>query len=570
MNSMLTDLQSAEMKTETAFVSLSDIFPQLMTVRQNKRPDDIPEKIAFLRKECDSFGSVSGDFWKGREEVYGPMLEKLNEKIRMLDDLERDVQVIRECSEEMELLSLNAMVISIKSGAKGRAFSSITESLKRLSSSMIENSSRLVKEQNSLLEAIRSLEGILSDLSASQKTSLSSCETGHCTMQSVLDSVGNPLPEIDRTADSVWEYISKSMSTIQMQDIIKQSAAQVVLCLKEFKDPALLPEDDHARRNDVLAFDIRLCEIALEILHDVQKQMQECTGIFREDWDHLTEILRKVETMRAGYVDSFSSGAEGQTSVAMRFQDVMEQFEQILDGFFKYLNAQKSLVKTCKLIKTRSRQIVAVFTDLAPVVDSLQHVRVLQKIEIAKNDAISSVRNSANDMDTFISRSKDTIETMSGLLTDFLQESDRLLSDFVKEITETVELAERLKASGSEFFVRLKDAWQEIRAALRRFTVFPPGFDEKCGAVRRHLDMLEQTSGDYARLSRQLAAEMEELNAVQQQELEKAGLSAWEMKDDAFKSIIDRFTITLHKKLAGDITGVEVESGIESGEVTFF
>ena len=146
----------------------------------------------------------------------------------------------------------------------------------------------------------------------------------------------------------------------------------------------------------------------------------------------------------------------------------------------------------------------------------------------------------------------------------------RLLSDFVKEITETVELAERLKASGSEFFVRLKDAWQEIRAALRRFTVFPPGFDEKCGAVRRHLDMLEQTSGDYARLSRQLAAEMEELNAVQQQELEKAGLSAWEMKDDAFKSIIDRFTITLHKKLAGDITGVEVESGIESGEVTFF
>ena len=77
---MLTDLQSAEMKTETAFVSLSDIFPQLMTVRQNKRPDDIPEKIAFLRKECDSFGSVSGDFWKGREEVYVPMLEKLNEK----------------------------------------------------------------------------------------------------------------------------------------------------------------------------------------------------------------------------------------------------------------------------------------------------------------------------------------------------------------------------------------------------------------------------------------------------------------------------------------------------------
>lgn len=570
MSQMLAELQSAGRKNEASFIALSDIFPQLLAVRENIRPGGLAQKLSGMERECGSLGALSGDFWAGRNETYAPMLEKLNERVAALSSLDRDVSVIRECSEAMQLLSLNAMVISIKSGARGRAFSSITESLRGLSSRMIENSSRLVRAQDSLVGSIKSLENVIAGLSESHKEELGICRGGHKGMKEILSAIGRPIPEIEAKAGEVWQYIAKSMETIQMQDIVKQAAAQVLLCLKEFKDHSALPEGDIPRRNDTIAFDIQLCKIALEILRDISSRLEECIKVFSGDWDSLTSVLEAVEKMRVGYINSFYMDLEGQPSLSRRLAETLKEFEKILDGFFHYISAQKSLVRDCMAIKAHSRGIFIVFADLLPVVNSLQHVRVLQKIEIAKNDAISEVRNSASDMDTYIGRSKDTIDGMSRVLEGFLSETDKLLTDFVSEIAETGEVAAELKEAGAEFFARLKEAQAELEKTLRAYMVFPKGFGKQCAAVREHLAAIVSASEAYMRLSEELARKAGELEALQGEELKKEGLSSWELEDGAFKKIISRFTIALHKELAGGITGVEVESGAAAGEVTFF
>ena len=570
MNQMLAELRDAGQKTESAFISLSDIFPQLLAVKDNINSGDLTQKIADISNGCDAFGTISVNFWAAREEAYTPMLEKLNEKVAMLSALERQVNTIRECSEEMELLSLNAMVISIKSGVQGRAFSSITESLRNLSSKMIENSARLVREQGYLIESIRSLGNVISELSGSQKKEHEKCADARESMQDILREVGRPLPEIEAKVADVWKYIVKSMETMQMQDIVRQSADQVILCLREFKDVSSLSEDDIARRNDIMAFDIQLCKIALGILKDISEQLEECIRIFGSDWDSLTEILEAVEQMRTGFINSFYNDADGRRSLFSRLDETLDQFEKILDGFFYYINAQKSLVKDCKTIKAHSRGIFIVFTDLLPVVNSLQHVRVLQKIEVAKNDAISSVRNSSDDMDMRIDLSKDTIDEISRILGSFLEESNKLLSEFIAEITQTGNVAAELKATGGEFFARLREAQVELAQTLKAFAVFPKGFDRQCAAVRAHINAIVSAANAYMSLSEELSRRAAELEALQAEELAREGLSSWQVEDDSFKEIIGRFTITMHKELAGSITGVEVEAGVEAGEVTFF
>ena len=570
MNQMIALLQNAGQKNESAFLSLSDIFPQLLAVKENIQSGDLSQKIAAINKESDTFSGLSVNFWSGREEAYTPMLEKLNEKVTMLSALEKDVNTIKDCSEEMELLSLNAMVISIKSGIRGRAFSSITESMRNLSSKMIENSLRLVRERGYLIESIKDLEDVISELSVSQNKQLESCKSAQASMQDILYEIGRPLPEIEEKASNVWKYIAKSMETMQMQDIVRQSADQVILCLQEFKGISELPQDDMSRRFDMMAFDIQLCKIALEILKDISGQLEDCIKIFSSEWDTLTEILQTVEQMRTGFINSFYNETDGQRSLFSRLDETLDQFEKILDGFFYYLNTQKSLVKNCKTIKTHSRGIFTVFTDLLPVVNSLQHVRVLQRIEIAKNDAISSVRNSADDMDTHIERSKETIDEMSRLLDSFLTESDALLSEFISEITQTGEVATELKATGAEFFGRLRDAQSELAHTLKAYTVFPKGFDKQCEQVRAHLNVIVSTADAYMSLSEELSQKAAELEVIQSKELAREGLTSWQMTDDSFKEIINRFTITIHKELAGSITGVEVEAGVEAGEVTFF
>ena len=47
-------------------------------------------------------------------------------------------------------------------------------------------------------------------------------------------------------------------------------------------------------------------------------------------------------------------------------------------------------------------------------------------------------------------------------------------------------------------------------------------------------------------------------------------LHNYEIKDDKFKDLIKKFTITAHKEAAGKIAGFEVEAGSAPGDITFF
>ena len=51
-------------------------------------------------------------------------------------------------------------------------------------------------------------------------------------------------------------------------------------------------------------------------------------------------------------------------------------------------------------------------------------------------------------------------------------------------------------------------------------------------------------------------------------------LTEWNLHNDRFRELVERFTITSHKQAAGMIGGFDVEKGglnaIESGDVTLF
>ena len=88
--------------------------------------------------------SVSSEkkLFDNSQDKYKPLLDQLNQKIETLTQLDKFIAGVKEDSEQMELIALNAMVISIKSGEKGQAFSRITENLQRLSKDMFQYSVR--------------------------------------------------------------------------------------------------------------------------------------------------------------------------------------------------------------------------------------------------------------------------------------------------------------------------------------------------------------------------------------------------------------------------------------------
>ena len=141
-------------RIEDIFMQLSEKFPVLL----NKEEKSSMQTFLEMFKQLDSVNkeviSQENEFFSVYDKKYNPLFDVLNGKIDDLAKVNENVRKIKDTSEEMELIALNAMVISIKSGEKGRAFSSITESLKQLSTDMNIYTNKLLEEEQQLLRSV--------------------------------------------------------------------------------------------------------------------------------------------------------------------------------------------------------------------------------------------------------------------------------------------------------------------------------------------------------------------------------------------------------------------------------
>ena len=144
-------------------------FPQILDSGKSSSLDDLLETLDTLEKENSLSSRTETSHFHNYEEKYAGLFSNLNEKIQNLSQINTDISHIKNDSEEMELIALNAMVVSIKSGDKGRAFSKITENLQQLSTSMIGLSARLASEESALINNVTNLKNLFQEITSCQR-----------------------------------------------------------------------------------------------------------------------------------------------------------------------------------------------------------------------------------------------------------------------------------------------------------------------------------------------------------------------------------------------------------------
>ena len=127
-----------------------------------------------------------------------------------------------------------------------------------------------------------------------------------------------------------------------------------------------------------------------------------------------------------------------------------------------------------------------------------------------------------------------------------------------------------IRIKRSDFFAKLQSSRDDIVSIMQHFSVYPDGFSEKCQSVSVLLDKLIKNADVFGSVQSLLQKQTEECKGLYSAKLASMKLSSWEIQDDKFRSIINKFTITSHKKAAGKIAGIAIEGGVDSGDVTFF
>jgi hypothetical protein len=497
-----------------------------------------------------------------------------------LNAIHERVDAIKTDSEELELISLNAMVISIKSGEKGRAFSCITENLKRLSAQLISISNDLIREEGRLFEKNDALKAsfasVLSarELKGSARSGIDSRDSGDWRgILAALTSAESHLASLRERASLVAGPIRKAMAGIQLQDIVRQSNDQILLALGEISTLDSRAEESEAL--DRLSFDHEILELCRKIAEDVEANIASSIDTFSSNWEEVNRALDEIERQRRDFLRRYldRSSSEG-LSLSVHMERATASFSDFMAHVSLYQQGQKTMVRDSASIVAEVKDLKKLFETIRPVISRLQHVRITQQIETAKNAAIATVKDTVAHMSDLIMRSEDRVESTRRELETFIAGIGELIDSFSADAARDSRELDRIKREGMRFYQEMEGYQRELASSLAGLRVYPDSFTQLCLEVNAHIGRLSEARKTMALAASRFGSLATETRAERDRLIAERGLSGWDIKNDRLRSLVTKFTITAHKEAAGKIAGFDVEgtdiSGIESGDVTLF
>ena len=167
-------LQTVSTETGKEFLTLSNAFPVLIREIDEKgssatQLEDFERIIKELHSAIERQGVLlekNRNFLNDFKTKNNNLFKGISDKVNLLDAIQDIILGIKDESENMEVISLNAMVVSIRSGKEGQAFSYITSNLKTSSKRLIKQSDALIQYENTVQTLLKALEAEIQQVNA--------------------------------------------------------------------------------------------------------------------------------------------------------------------------------------------------------------------------------------------------------------------------------------------------------------------------------------------------------------------------------------------------------------------
>jgi hypothetical protein len=531
VSTALSQVNSISSKFESIFEHLESLFPQLGYKNNRTSFTELKETISSI---SSSTATKSATTITNFSEKYTPIFDKLNEKIKDLKELDKMIAEVKEDSEQMELIALNAMVISVKSGEKGLAFSKITENLQRLSKDMFVYSDKLSGEEALLLEQINSLKNIFTGIIDSQRSISSKDAECSSDIQRMVANVNPSVSDLASKVDSIFPAIDRTKSVLSSKNQLANNFNSLNKAISELSkhNP---PRPGSEEELDYLCFEISVYEKALSFLSQVSMSISQACSSFAGNWQEVVEIMERADTMRMDFESRFlNNHAFGNDNIARQVSSIADKYKQMVTEFSNYHSVQKDLQGTCQNITGRAKTIYSVFENLRPVMSRLHHVRILQQIEVSKNDAITSVQDSVTDMDNLINSANASLDGIQGILESFIQETGTMLSNFVVSISKDNDNMIALRNEKELTYGDLTNGQGIIAGAFNSFAVFTDDFQKKCVSVQQNLQDFMRLNTEVMTFSNELESEKNALIGQKTSLMNEKGLVSWSIRNPGY------------------------------------
>ena len=563
---LLKEMEKGIVDTHTAIVCFSS------TEAAGCVDDDVNTSLSEVIVSSQKIIRETMEFLGRMEEGDSELFQRLEREIERLQGLNDRIAQIKDDSVEMELISLNAMTVALKAGASGRAFSYITEELKRLSMKIIELTDGVSENGKVITERFVNLKDSMTRLQGYQKEVF---DLVNSSMMVTFDGftegirkVAGRMGDLVQEAESVKVPLAKVMEQTQTQDIMRQSLEHVIISVNEMYqiDRISTPEE----MLDEMTFFTLMPQLCSAVLDEV-------TGYIRQSKKEISQNLQKAEDIIGGLdknrdalVRRFLDQENLEDSLAGHHRKSTEALGQMTKELQEIISKKHSLGNATQGLLKDIQNLNSNFTNFSSLITRFKTIDVASRIEIAKNTVLSRMISTVDEMTNLTQRITHDVENSYNLTTDFLRSSKdtifRVRVQFDEEEAKVRAQEHRL----NEKLKALQLGTEKLESNIRNFSVFSTVFQ----------DLFLRSSQNFGRLDRlisiindvrgQLQSIQDEAQNARDTLLAEQGLNEWKLQNHKLQDIIQRFTIFSHKKAAGDLAGFEVEEGVEAGEITLF
>lgn len=493
------------------------------------------------------------------------LLASLNRGIETLSGLDSVIARIKDDSIEMELISLNAMTVALKSGSAGKAFSVITDELKRLSTRTISLTELLTEDGKGLLELFKKYRLEVERLEVSQGSLFDGLDERlrgrFGALEAAVREVASSMADLITRSRGVEAPVRTIMETVQIQDIVRQSLDHVVMALDELDS---VSSDD---RLDDIAFRMRLAELAESILQDVRERLEAAQNSFRKESQMVRSIVAEGEKRRRTLLEgSFGAGDSGAASRS--FAEASVALTGIAGQVEAYMRTKSSITMNGARLASSVEGLEKRFHAFSKILNRFRTIDIASRIEVSKQQALRSMGDTVIEMSQLTDRIGADVDEALLATKGFIADTKMAIESYAGNADHEAGLIEGTSSNLREAHGRLGVLSNSIREGALNFSLFTKEF----------IALLESSSHDmensiaYIQEIDAVAAVLADFRRLSNEELERSGAAGRydDLHSDRLKDIINRFTIYAHKRVAAELGGFRVEDSAEIGEVTFF
>ncbi len=573
-------LQSISEESGTDFLSLSENFPVLIQElegTQNRSKiktnsmDIFAESISALKDAIDrqtALLAANRAFLSQIRQKNNSLFTNVSEKTNLLDSIHDIILGIKEASQEMEVISLNAMVVSIRSGKEGQAFSYITSNLKQMSLRLIKQSEDLIKSGDSVQEALQFLQNQIQGVNDLNEKTDDITSSGDNGMMEAVKAISDRLVEIISSSKEVKYPILKAMEGIQMQDIIRQSLDDVLLAVKKIRttDAAMSPEE----RMEIHTANEQILLLSSRCLEKIKNKLDDSISVFTGNRDKANKILTEIDRTR----DVFVHNDGHRTAQIERLKECMDgavdNFNQFTALLQSYQSVQARVLDSVSNIQDSVHNMDTCFSGFLPIISTLQYVAIAQRIEVARNVAISSIKDTVEHMSELILNTKANVDTAQKQLLEFTETCNTQIKTFLDESGHDKKTFTSVSSEKKVFQDKLSTIYDGLFDAIEHFSVYTPEFFDCYNSIAERIDHLNELSKRLFTAKCDLDCIYRENTTAKKALIKQYNLVDKGIQDTKIKEFLEYFTITDDKLEAGSIAGIKVSGGADAGDITFF